>query len=135
MGDSTDQRPPPSEGCASAGPFLSSGASRRRSPSSPLQRMSRAEQDDLPWPPPVHRPSRAELAAPATQIVRDREDYLGQGAREVGRRLTDDQVELFVSGDAPSALQQQFDRVAPEYIALHDVGTSATLRLLGALAG
>jgi len=25
----------------------------------------------------------AELAAPATQIVRDREDYLGQGAREV----------------------------------------------------
>jgi len=91
--------------------------------------------NDLPWPPPVHRPSRAELAAPATQIVRDREDYLGQGLRDIGRRIADDQVELFVSGEPAAALQQQLERLAPEYIALHDVGTSATLHLLGALAG
>jgi len=91
--------------------------------------------DDLPWPPQSHRPNRAELAAPATQIVRDREDYLGQGMHDVGRRIADDQVELFVSGDPAAALQQQFERLAPEFIALHDVGTSASLRLLGALAG
>lgn len=91
--------------------------------------------DDLPWPPQSYRPSRAELAAPATQIVRDREDYLGQGLQDVGRRIADDQVELFVSGDPAAALQQQFERLAPEFIALHDVGTSASLRLLGALAG
>ncbi len=91
--------------------------------------------DDLPWPPQPHRPSRAELAAPATQIVRDREDYLGQGLHDIGRRIADDQVELFVSGEPAAALQQQFERLAPEFIALHDVGTSASLRLLGALAG
>jgi hypothetical protein len=97
--------------------------------------MAKPEDDGLPWPPPAHRPSRGDLTAPATQIVRDREDYLGQTQRDVGRRLTEDQVELFVSGDPAAALQQQLDKVAPEYIALHDVGTSATLRLLGALAG
>jgi hypothetical protein len=75
------------------------------------------------------------LSNPATQIVRDREDYLGQGLRDVGRRIADDQVELFVTGDPVDALKQQFERLAPEYMALHDVGTSASLRLLGALAG
>lgn len=102
--------------------------------------MSKPDQD-LPWPPPAYRPgraqvaSRADLAAPATQIVRDREDYLGQGLHDVGRRIADDQVELFVSGEAAPALQQQLERLAPKYIALHDVGTSATLHLLNALAG
>lgn len=97
-------------------------------------RMPRPE-DKTPWPPQPQRPNRAELAAPATQIVRDREDYLGQGLRDIGRRIADDQVELFVIGDPAAGLQQQMDRLQPEFIALHDVGTSATLRLLGALAG
>lgn len=122
--------------------------------------MARKEDDDLPWPPPSHRtarrpgatesgvfrtfvpepgqvpprPSAAELADPATQIVRDREDYLGQGQLDVGRRISDDKVELFVSIDPASALLQQFERLAPEFITLHDVGTTATLRLLSALA-
>jgi hypothetical protein len=98
--------------------------------------MARTEEDGPPWPSPAHRTSsRNDLTAPATQIVRDREDYLGQNQRDIGRRLTEDQVELFVSGDPAPALQQQLDRVAPEYIAVHDVGTPASLRLLGALAG
>jgi hypothetical protein len=96
--------------------------------------MTKTDQD-LPWPPPAYKPSRAELAAPATQIVRDREDYLGQGLRDIGRRIADDQVELFVTGEPALALQQQLERLAPQYIALHDVGTSATLHLLNALAG
>ncbi|MBK1615413.1 hypothetical protein CKO44_18295 [Rubrivivax gelatinosus] len=97
--------------------------------------MPRANQD-LPWPPPAYQPSRnAELLSPATQIVRDREDYLGQGQRDIGRRIADDQVELFVSTDPASALQQQFERLAPQFIALHDLGTKASLHLLGALAG
>lgn len=105
----------------------------------PTQRMTRSSPDDkLPWPPepPSRRPARpAELLDPATQIVRDREDYLGQGLKDIGRRIADDQVELFVSADPASALQQQLERLAPEYIALHDIGASASLRLLGALAG
>jgi hypothetical protein len=100
--------------------------------------MSRDHQD-LPWPPPGHQPRRPApdlnaLADPATQIVGDQEAYLGQGLHEVGRRVAEDQVELFVAGDAALGLQQQLERHAPDYIALHDLGTSATLHLLNALA-
>ena len=83
---------------------------------------------------PCGRAARPDLAEPATMIVRDREDYLGGGSADVGRRIADDQVELFVSSEPAYSLQQQLQRATPEYIVLHDVGTSATLRLLGALA-
>lgn len=83
-----------------------------------------------PYPPAEpRRPSRDELSAPATQIVRDREAYLGQ-SRELGRRLSDDQYELFVSEDPAVALQREFEKLKPQFIALHDVGTSSSLRLL-----
>ena len=84
-------------------------------------------------PAPTRRPDPDELAAPATQIVRDRDAYLGQ-SRDVGRRLTDEQVELFVADDPAAALQRELERLAPSYIALHDVGTSSSLRLLQAMA-
>jgi hypothetical protein len=86
----------------------------------------------------VSRPSRAgrdELNAPATQIVGDREAYLGQTASDVGRRISEDQVELFVTGDAAMSLQQEFQRLGPEFIALHDLGLAASLRLLNSMAG
>ena len=79
------------------------------------------------------RPDVDELAAPATQVVRDRDAYLGQSP-DVGRRLTDDQIELFVGDDAALALQREFERLQPQYIALHDVGTSSSLRLLQSMA-
>jgi len=91
--------------------------------------------DDSPWQDTRRMPTRDELAAPATQIVADRDAYLGQGRHDVGRRIADDQVELFVSGDAASSLQREFEQHAPIFIAVHDVGTSASLRLLASLAG
>ena len=79
---------------------------------------------------------RAEdLTAPQTQIVSDRDVYLGQNRHDVGRRISDDQVELFISSDVASALQQEFTRHAPEFVAVHDIGTTASLRLLNSLAG
>ena len=78
---------------------------------------------------------RAQLDAPATQLVTDRDAYLGQGRHDVGRRIADDQVELFISSDVASALQGEFQQHTSEFIALHDVGTRATLRLLNSLAG
>lgn len=86
-----------------------------------------------PSSPPGRRPDLDELGAPATQIVRDRDAYLGQ-SRDIGRRLTDDQLELFVGDDPAAALQRELERLAPQYIALHDVGTSSSLRLLQAMA-
>lgn len=107
--------------------------------------MAKKIDDELPWPPPATpprpprdprtRPDPEDLLSPATQIVRDRDVYLGQDTHDVGRRLTDDQIELFASGDAVDTLAAQFDRVSPVFIALHDVGTSASLRLLTAVAG
>ena len=84
-------------------------------------------QDKLPEP-------ARDLLAPATQYVSDREDYLGQRLREVGRRIADDQVELFVTGDATFALREQLEALAPDFIAVHDVSTTSSLRLLVALA-
>lgn len=80
-------------------------------------------------------PSRDELLDPRTQIVADRDAYLGQGQHDVGRRISDDQVELFITADVAGSLQREFVMHTPEFIALHDVGMSASLRLLTSLAG
>lgn len=74
-----------------------------------------------------------DLAAPATQIVRDRDAYLGQ-SRDIGRRLTDDAYELFVADEPGPALRRELERLQPQYIALHDIGASSSLRLLQAMA-
>lgn len=84
------------------------------------------------WADTQRVPLRADLGAPATQIVGDRDAYLGQGG--VGRRMTEDQVELFITGDVAGALQREFQAQNPSFITLHDVGCSSSLRLLGSLA-
>ncbi len=88
---------------------------------------------------PPHRARDAEAAAelsdPKTQVVADRDAYLGQGSRDVGRRISEDQVELFIAGDVAQSLQQEFSRHTAEFVTLHDVGTSASLRMLSSLAG
>jgi hypothetical protein len=94
-----------------------------------------ADTERVPDRKPVRGAGRDELAAPATQIVGDREAYLGQATGDVGRRISEDQVELFVSGDAALSLQGELQRMAPEYITLHDVGLAASLRLLSSMAG
>ena len=89
-----------------------------------------------PMKPAEPRPERTfarraeDLIAPQTQLVADRDTYLGQNRNDVGRRISDDQFELFISSDVASALQQEFTLHAPEFVALHDVGTSASVRLL-----
>ena len=95
-----------------------------------------ASRDDSPWQDhPPDAPDRDDLLAPRTQIVADRETYLGQGRHDVGRRISNDQVELFASTDIASALQLEFTQHDPSFIALHDIGASASLRLLTSLAG
>ena len=90
--------------------------------------------DENHWPDTARVQSRKDLLAPRTQIVNDRDAYLGQGRHDVGRRISDDQVELFVTTDAATALQQEFTLHSPDFIALHDMGMSASLRLLSSLA-
>ena len=90
--------------------------------------------DESPWQDRPSAPDREELLAPSTQIVADRETYLGQGRHDVGRRISDDQVELFASTDVVGALEIEFTQHTPLFLALHDVGTSASLRLLASIA-
>lgn len=91
--------------------------------------------DSPPWSSRSRRPARDDLLSPATQIVADRDVYLGQGRHDVGRRIADDQVEVFAAADAAGSLQREFEQHHSEFIALHDLGTSASLRLLAGLAG
>lgn len=79
-------------------------------------------------------PTQDELMAPATQIVHSRADYLGEGQHDIGQRIADDRLELFVTGDPALAMQQQFALLTPECIVLHDVGASHSLRLLWSIA-
>jgi hypothetical protein len=75
-----------------------------------------------------------ELLSPATQLVSDKEAYLGGAAGDIGRRVGDDQLELFVVCQPAEAMRQQLQQLAPEYIALHDLGSSSSARLLAAVA-
>ena len=53
---------------------------------------------------------------------------------DIGRPVGDNLRELFVSCDPAPALLQQFDHAQPEFIAVHDVGTGSSRKLLGAVA-
>lgn len=70
----------------------------------------------------------------ATQILGDDEDDPDDEPRDIGRQVSADQRELFVSCDPAEAMQQQFELLHPDYIALHDVGTVSSRKLLAGVA-
>jgi hypothetical protein len=75
-----------------------------------------------------------ELLSPATQIVGDKDVYLGNATHDIGRRVSDEQLELFVVCHPAEAMLQQFAQHAPDFIAIHDVGTTTSARLIAAVA-
>lgn len=91
-------------------------------------------------PTPTARPpadpwqsTRAQSAAD-TQFASDEDDYLAAEKQEIGRRIGLNERELFVSGDPVLALRQQFERLRPDFVAVHDISTSASRKLLGGIA-
>ena len=99
---------------------------------------SRNAGDTTPTTPTPLDPWQATRAeTPHTQIRRSEEDYLGDSpaAADIGRPVGDDRRELFVSCDAAEAMEQQFRHRLPEFIALHNVATSASRKLLAGMAG
>jgi hypothetical protein len=86
---------------------------------------------------PASRPAAEpdnELLSPATQIVGDTDAYLGNAPTDIGRRIADDQLELFVVCQPAEAMLQQFAQLTPDFIAIHDIGTATSARLLVAVA-
>jgi hypothetical protein len=86
------------------------------------------EQDEESW-----EATRQQTGMP-TQVMRDRDDAQAIALRHVGRQVGESQWELFVVIDPAEALQQQFDVLKPDYIALHDIGTLSSRRMLAGLA-
>jgi hypothetical protein len=70
----------------------------------------------------------------ATRFVANKDEYLAPEAKDIGRAVGDKLRELFVSCDPAPALLQQFDHARPEFIAVHDIGTSSSRKLLADIA-
>lgn len=70
----------------------------------------------------------------ATRFVANKDEYLALEAKDIGRAVGDTLRELFVSCDPAPALLQQFDHARPEFIAVHDIGTSSSRKLLADIA-
>lgn len=84
--------------------------------------------DEALWAPTL------ALTAPATRIVGDEEEYLGNAAHDVGRRIGAGRHELFVVCAPAAALVQQFEHLGPEFMVVHDVSGNASARLLQCVA-
>ncbi len=75
-----------------------------------------------------------EATRAQTQLVRNEEDYLSEAQQDIGRPMAPNQRELFVSCDAGPAMQQQFEHLRPQFIAIHDVATHSSRKLLAGVA-
>lgn len=84
-------------------------------------------EDDEAW-----TATRAQTGMATQMMMRDKDEPASQ--RHVGRQTGPSQWELFVVIDPAEALQQQFALLQPEFIALHDIGTQSSRRMLTGLA-
>ncbi len=80
-----------------------------------------------PW-----QSTRAQTSL-ATQLMRDDEDEAAE-RQDIGRQVSPHERELFVSCEPALALQQQFEHLHPEFIAVHDIAGSASHKLLTSIA-
>ena len=83
--------------------------------------------------PDAWQSTRAQTAL-ATQFLKDEEEYLTGEKSDIGRQTGANERELFVSCDPAQAMQQQFEHLHPEFIAIHDIATSSSRKLLAGIA-
>ena len=93
----------------------------------------RGDDPKSPATPEAWQATRAQTAL-ATQFMRNEEDYLAAEVRDIGRQINANERELFVSCDPALAMQQQFEHLNPEFIAIHDIGTTSSRKLLAGVA-
>ncbi|HEY4066296.1 MAG TPA: hypothetical protein VGM74_05315 [Burkholderiaceae bacterium] len=77
--------------------------------------------------------TRAQTAL-ATQIMQREDELPTLDKPDIGEPSEANQRELFVSCAPDLAMQQQFEHLHPEFIAVHDIATTSTRRLLAGLA-
>jgi hypothetical protein len=98
------------------------------------QNMSNPKTPGSDRPPAAIGPETWEATRAQTQLVRDEHAYLESEQKDVGRLVGDNLHELFVSCDAGPAMQQQFEHMLPEFIAIHDVATHSSRKLIAGIA-
>ncbi|MDE2093661.1 MAG: hypothetical protein KGI87_07405 [Burkholderiales bacterium] len=83
--------------------------------------------------PDAWQATRAQTSL-ATQMLKDEDEYLAPEKHDIGRQTGVNERELFVSCDPALAMQQQFEHLHPEFIAVHDIATASSRRLLAGIA-
>jgi len=86
-----------------------------------------------PDAPDAWQSTRAQTSL-ATQILQTEDDYLAPEKHDIGRQTSSNERELFVSCDPALAMQQQFEHLLPDFIAVHDIATSSSRKLLAGIA-
>ena len=100
-------------------------------PAPPASRAQPAEPRQPREAPDAWAATRAQTAL-ATQIQGDDEYLAAEG--EIGRQIGNNERELFVSCAPAEAMQQQFEHLEPEFIAVHDIATQSSRKLLAGIA-
>jgi hypothetical protein len=100
----------------------------------PIHEMSQWDQSTHSRVPEEEWQATRELTHVATQILGNRDEYLAPERREIGRRIGDQHHEMFVVCDPAEAMQQQFQQWASDFIAIHDIHTDSSPRILAGLA-
>ena len=77
--------------------------------------------------------TRAQTAL-ATQFLEEEEDYLAPDPHDIGRQTAVNERELFVSCEPALAMQLQFEHLQPRFIAIHDIATATSRKLLAGIA-
>lgn len=77
--------------------------------------------------------TRAQTAL-ATQVMNREELERSAAQQDIGRAVDEQVRELFVSCAPGEALQQQFEHLHPEFVAIHDLGTRSSRQLLRGIA-
>lgn len=70
----------------------------------------------------------------ATQVMNREELENSAAQQDIGRPVDEQVRELFVSCAPGEALQQQFEHLHPEFVAIHDLGTRSSRQLLRGIA-
>ena len=86
-----------------------------------------------PEAPDAWQATRAQTSL-ATQIMQTEDDYLAPEKQDIGRQTNANERELFVSCAPDLAMQQQFEHLHPEFIAVHDIATASSRKLLAGIA-
>ena len=81
-----------------------------------------------PW-----QATRAQTSL-ATQFLRDDDEDAATQRQDIGRQVSPHERELFVSCEPALAMQQQFEHLHPAFIAVHDIGGTASVKLLSSIA-